>query len=157
MHVELTRFRVLPGKSRRVDEWLRMLNDRMRETLDTLEREQMKVEVIFRERIGNDEYLSWFAVQGEAGESVHTSPHELDRLHLEFWHECIDATGGAIDAVPQVVMVAPDVAEAMQWANPERCAKRWRGESSVKPMCSESSGAVTASEDESEESTTQPN
>ena len=38
MRVELTRFRVLPGKSERVDEWLRVLNERMPETLATLER-----------------------------------------------------------------------------------------------------------------------
>ena len=65
MRVELTRFRVLPGKSERVDEWLEMLNERMTETLGTLAREKMHVEVVFRERIGDEEFLSWFSIQGE--------------------------------------------------------------------------------------------
>jgi hypothetical protein len=134
MRVELTRFRVRSGKSERVDEWLGMLNERMPETVATLEREQMKVEVIFRERIGDEEYLSWFAIQGEAGESVHSSPHEVDRLHLEFWRECIDSSAGAVDAVPQVVMVPDDVARAMGWSAPADSALPWTNESSLKPM-----------------------
>ena len=134
MRVELTRFRIRPGKSGRVDEWLRMLNDRMPETLATLEREQMKIEVIFRELVEGEEYLSWFAVQGEGGESVHTSPHEVDQLHLAFWRECIDASAGAIDALAQVVMVPEEIARAMGWANPAGSALAWQAESSLKAM-----------------------
>ena len=48
MRVELTRVRVKEGKSARVDDWLKMLNDNMDEVIQTLDREQMKVEVIFR-------------------------------------------------------------------------------------------------------------
>jgi len=44
MRVELLRVRVKPGKSARVDEWLKMLNDDMKEVLQTLDREQMKLE-----------------------------------------------------------------------------------------------------------------
>ena len=54
MRVELTRVRVKPGKSGRVDEWLAMLNSRMDEVKETLVREEMHVEVIFRELIGED-------------------------------------------------------------------------------------------------------
>lgn len=134
MRVELTRFRILPGKEGRVDEWLRALNDRMPETLATLERERMKVEVIFRELVDGEQYLSWFAVQEEGGASVHTSEHEIDRLHMAFWRECIDADAGAIDATPQVVMVPDEVGRAMGWSSPASAAAAWRGESSVKPM-----------------------
>ena len=63
MKVELSRFRVKADKSERVTEWFAMLNNRMPEALQTLEREQMKIEVIFREMIGDDEYLFWFSVQ----------------------------------------------------------------------------------------------
>ena len=127
MRVELTRFRVLPGKSERVDEWLEMLNERMTETLATLAREKMHVEVVFRERIGDEEFLSWFSIQGE-GEKIETSPHEVDRLHLEYWRECIDETYGARDAVPQVVMVSHKVAEALEWADPKTSAIAWTRE-----------------------------
>ena len=101
-----------------------MLNERMPETLATLEREQMHVEVIFRERVGDDEFLSWFSIQGEGGERPETSPHELDRLHLEFWRECIDETYPAHDAVPQVVMVTDTVARAIKWADPRTFGSR---------------------------------
>ncbi len=118
MRVELTRVRVKEGKSARVDDWLKMLNEEMDEVIQTLDREQMKVEVIFREMIDGDEYLYWFSVQGEAGEEVNTSPFEVDRKHVAFHEECIDHGYGAHDAQPQVVMVPPYIAHAIGWDNP---------------------------------------
>lgn len=118
MLVELSRFRVKPGKSARVDEWLAMLNERMDEVKQTLVREEMKVEVIFREIIGKDEFLYWFSIQGEAGEHVRTSPFEVDRLHIAFHEECIDHEYGMRDAQPQVIMIPDAIAQAMDWHNP---------------------------------------
>ena len=118
MRVELTRVRVKEGKSARADDWLKMLNDNMDEVIQTLDREQMKVEVIFREMIDGDEYLYWFSVQGEAGEEVNTLPFEVDRQHIAFHEECIDHTYGAHDAQPQVVMVPPNIAHSLSWNNP---------------------------------------
>jgi hypothetical protein len=118
MLVELSRFKVKPGKSDRVDAWLQALNDRMSETLATLEREEMKFEVIFRELIGEDEYLTWVSVQGEDGAAVESSPHAIDHVHLAFWRECIDDEFGRHDAQPQVIMVPPAVAAAMAWPDP---------------------------------------
>jgi hypothetical protein len=118
MRVDMSRFRVVPGKAERVDAWLQMINDRMPETLATLEREAMKFEAIFRERIGADDYLTWVSVQDEKGADVGTSPHEVDRLHLAFWSECIDDTYGRHDAQPQVIMVPPGIAAAMDWPAP---------------------------------------
>ena len=118
MRVELTRVRVKEGKSARVDDWLKMLNDNMDEVIQTLDREQMKVEVIFREIIDGAEYLYWFSVQGEAGEEVNTSPFEVDRMHIAFHEECIDHQYGAHDAQSQVVMVPPNIARAIGWDNP---------------------------------------
>jgi hypothetical protein len=46
MKVELSRFRVRQGKSARVDDWMSMLNANLDEALHTLDREQMKFEVI---------------------------------------------------------------------------------------------------------------
>src|SRR6188508_2285915 len=118
MKVELSRFRVRPGKSSRVDEWLKMLNIHLGECLQTLTREKMKLEVIFREIIDGEDYLYWFSVQDDSGEAVHTSPFEVDRKHLEVHQECIDHEYGMRDAQPQVVMVPEPVALAMEWANP---------------------------------------
>jgi len=118
MKVELSRFRVKPDKSARVDDWLKMLNDNMDELVQTLEREQMKLEVIFREIIDGEEYLYWFSVQGEAGEGVETSPFEVDQKHIQFSEECLDHDYGMRDAQPQVIMVPDHIAKAMDWADP---------------------------------------
>jgi hypothetical protein len=118
MLVELSRFRVKPGKSARVDEWLAMLNERMDEVKQTLVREEMKAEVIFREIIGEDEFLYWCSIQGEAGEHVRTSPFEVDRLHIDFHEECIDHDYGMRDAQAQVIMIPDEIARAMGWPNP---------------------------------------
>ncbi|PSN11769.1 hypothetical protein C7293_22975 [filamentous cyanobacterium CCT1] len=113
MKVELTRFRVTPGKTAHVDAWMATLKARMDEVRATLEREQMLVEVIFRETIDGVEYLSWFSMQGESGEPVETSPHDLDRVHLDFWRDCIDPEFAPQDATPEVVMLPEAVAHAM--------------------------------------------
>ncbi len=55
MKVELSRVRVRQGKSTQVDELLNMLNTNMDEVLQTLDREQMKLEVIFWEMVQGKE------------------------------------------------------------------------------------------------------
>lgn len=118
MRVELTRFRIKPGKESRVDEWLAMLNNRLDEVKETLVREEMKVEVIFRELIGDDEYLTWFSIQGDSGADVNDSPHPLDRDHIAFHKECIDHNYGARDARPQVIMLPDTVSTCLGWPDP---------------------------------------
>lgn len=114
MIVELTRFRVKPGKSKKVDEWLEFLNENMEGVLLTLEREKMFVETIFREELDGCEYLYWYSVQGENGESVETSDHEIDKKHLEYWDECIDPTFGSKDLTTEVVMIPKRIQEVMK-------------------------------------------
>ncbi len=58
MNIELTRYRVKSGKSEKVTEWLKFLNDNMEDVLVTLEGEKMYVETIFREVLNGEEYLS---------------------------------------------------------------------------------------------------
>jgi hypothetical protein len=118
MKVELTRLRIKKGKSPRVDEWLKMINQRIDEAVATLDREQMKLEVIFREVIGEDDFLCWFTVQDEIGEPIETSPFDLDREHRQFGEECIDHDYGGHEAQPQVILVPAFVARAMNWTNP---------------------------------------
>lgn len=118
MKVELSRFKVKQGKSDRVDKWLEMLNENMEDIVQSLDREQMKLEVIFREIIDDQEYLYWFSVQGEYGEMADTSPFDVDKKHLEFHEECIDHSYGMRDAQAQVIMVPKQVATAMDWIDP---------------------------------------
>lgn len=57
MRVELTRFRVKPGKSERVDEWIDYINQNMDGVLRNLDDENMYVETIFREEFYGEEYI----------------------------------------------------------------------------------------------------
>jgi hypothetical protein len=113
MNVELTRFRVKKGKSQRVDEWLKFLNENMKDVLITLEDEKMFVETIFREEINGDEYLYWYSVQGEGGQKVEQSNHWVDKKHLEFWNECIDETFKPVDLKTEVVMIPEKIRKSM--------------------------------------------
>ena len=127
MKVQLTRFRIKPDKLSRADEWLQVLNERIDECVTTLEREKMYVEVVFRERYNGDDFLYWFTIQHESGQPLETSPHAIDQIHRAFGRECIDLTYGAVDPVPQVVMIPERVAAAMGWQRPHEAAIPWTG------------------------------
>lgn len=113
MNVELTRFKVKEGKSKIVDEWLLFLNENMKETLITLEKEKMYVETIFREVLNGDEYLYWYSVQGEDAQEVEESEHWIDKKHLEYWEECIDKNFKPIDLSTEVVMIPENIKKSM--------------------------------------------
>ena len=113
MNVECTRFRVKPGKTDKVSEWLAFLNDHMEDVLVTLEGEKMYVETIFREVLNGDEYLYWFSVQGTGGVEVEQSEHWIDKKHLEYWDECIDETYKPVDLQTEVVMISANVRSNM--------------------------------------------
>ncbi|WP_369902299.1 DUF6176 family protein [Bacillus manliponensis] len=114
MKVELTRFKVKKGKGQRVDEWMKLLNNHMKDVLLTLNDEKMYVETIFREIRDGDEYLYWYSVQGEGGIHVEQSQHEIDKQHVAFWYECIDEETPAVDMKTEVVMIQDTVKEAMK-------------------------------------------
>ena len=84
MKIEITRFKVKDGKSEVVDEWLKFLNDNIKDVLVTLEGEKMYVETIHREKWDDNEYLYWYSVQGEGGIDVNESNHWIDKKHLEY-------------------------------------------------------------------------
>lgn len=114
MNIELTRFRVKKGQSKRVDEWMAFLNEHMKDVLLTLEGEKMYVETIFREHLNGDEYLYWYSVQGEGGQDVETSNHWVDKKHIAFWNECIDKTFEPVDLKTEVVMIPDRIRKLMK-------------------------------------------
>jgi hypothetical protein len=134
MRVELTRFRIKPDKLARVDEWLSVINSRIKECVATLEREKMFVEVVFRERYKNEDFLYWFTIQHESGEPLETSPHEIDKVHQAFGRECIDLTYGKVDPVPQVILIPDAIAAAMNWTNPHTATLGWTGNETWKAI-----------------------
>lgn len=92
MKIELSRFKIKKGKEDLANEWMKILNDRIEESIETMNREKMYVEAIFEEIINGEKYLSWFSIQGEDGKTCTTSEHELDKIHIKYWKECIDDT-----------------------------------------------------------------
>ena len=74
----LFRAEVVEGESATVDEWMAMLNDRLDETVAILDRERMGIEIVFRQRDGDDEYVYWIVVRGDS-EHVATSTAHLCR------------------------------------------------------------------------------
>lgn len=114
MNVELQKFRVKPGMSEKTDEWLRFLNEHMTDTLLTLEGEKMFVESIHRETVNGIDYLYWYSIQGPGGSSVYESDSPVDKIHLQYWAECIDDSyhGPVIPA--KVVMIPNKVRRAME-------------------------------------------
>jgi len=87
---EFTTFAVKKGKETRAEEWMQTLIARRQECIQTLEREGMHYECIFKCFRGDRMYLSWFSVQSIGGPDVQDSPHPIDKTHLEFWNECVD-------------------------------------------------------------------
>ena len=111
MKVELSRIRIKDGMSRWVDEWFATLNARKAACIETLDREKMFVESIFREKIGDEEFLYWFSIQGENGESLETSPFPIDAIHRAFGVECVDRSYPRMDIDAEVVFLNPKIEE----------------------------------------------
>jgi len=114
MNIELTRFRVRPGKTAMVDEWMELLNSNMPAVLETLEQEKMYVETIFSENIDGVEYLYWYSIQGENGVDVQESNHEIDKAHLKYWKECIDPDYAPKELLARVHMIPERIRNLMK-------------------------------------------
>ncbi|MBR5969044.1 MAG: hypothetical protein IK016_01715 [Lachnospiraceae bacterium] len=112
MNIELSRFRVKEGRSKTVDEWMAFLNENMSDVLLTLDGERMHVETIFREKSGDAEYLYWYSIQSEGGQTVAQSESWIDKRHLEFWDQCID-NSSQVDMTMVVSMIPQRVLSAM--------------------------------------------
>lgn len=109
MDIELSRFRVLPGKMAVVEQWLAFLNENLDAVVQTLEGENMLVETIFHEHLDGSDFLYWFSIQGQGGIDVQESEHWVDKKHLEYWRECIDESYTNVDLKPRVAMLPETV------------------------------------------------
>jgi dsDNA-binding SOS-regulon protein len=112
--VELSRGKVLPGASAEADRWMQMLDDRLDECVATLDRERMAIEIVFRLREGEDEYLYWVSVHGADGEGLDLD-NAIDRDHLAQAKRTKEP--GWVEAQPQVLMLPDPVRKAvLYWA-----------------------------------------
>ncbi|MFI5200852.1 MAG: DUF6176 family protein [Candidatus Kapaibacterium sp.] len=114
MKIELSRIRIKDGKSARVDEWLATLNARKAECIETLEREKVFVESIFRHKDGEEEFIYWFIVQGDDAPTLESSPFPIDAIHWAFAEECLDRSYPRFDIDAEVALFAPQILEIVQ-------------------------------------------
>ncbi len=114
MNIELMRFRVKPGKTEQVDQWIEFLNNNMPAVLETLDGEKMYVETIFSETLDAVQYLYWYSIQGEGGIEVRDSTHWIDEIHLKYWDECIDPEFTPQTLTPRVSMIPQRIQEQMR-------------------------------------------
>lgn len=96
-------------------EWMGMLNDRLDEATETLAREQTALELAFLDTDEDgQQWLVWLQIQGEAGESITTSPHEIDTDHIAYAERCKEP--GWRLAEPQLLLAPKLVKDALQRA-----------------------------------------
>jgi len=112
--VALHRARIRPGMEHEATEWMQMLNDRLDEAVDTLARERMAIEMVFRSSEPDGDYLTWVTVRGQ-GESVESSNHQLDIDHVAYDQRVREP--GWIVAEPQLLLLPKPVRDAVyRWA-----------------------------------------
>jgi hypothetical protein len=111
---EFMSFPIQRGKEARSQEWMDALRQHHAECLQTLDREAMHFESIFRSELNGVTYLSWFSVQGTSGAHVATSPFAIDKLHLQFWDECVDRSLAPLEFQHVVDFIPPSVLAAIE-------------------------------------------
>jgi len=85
-----------------------MLNRRLDEAVATLDRERMGIELVFRSREGDDEFLYWVVVRGD-GADVATSTALLDADHRAYDERCREPGWEVAEAQ---LMLLPDSVRA---------------------------------------------
>lgn len=89
VRAQLFRFELQAGAEPTFETWMEYLRTHHADVLETLDRERMYVEGIFRDREREPRVIYWLAVQGDAGAPVETSSHEVDRVHVEFMRKTL--------------------------------------------------------------------
>jgi hypothetical protein len=114
LSVELSRAKLLPGRSAEADRWMQMLNDRVDECVATLDRERMALEIVFRLQEDGDDYLYWVSIYGPGGSGLDESI-PIDRDHVEMGKAAKEP--GWVEAEPQFLLLPDPVREAiLGWA-----------------------------------------
>lgn len=111
LRVRCKRRRIRPGMGPEAERWMQMLNDRLGEAVQTLERERVAIELVFRE----GDSLVWVMIQGEGGASIDDSPFEIDAEHAAFAERCI-VPGGQEAELQLLLLPAPVQAAVLRWA-----------------------------------------
>jgi Family of unknown function (DUF6176) len=105
--------RIRVGKAGRVGDWMRFLEAHEREAVESLEREHMYVEGIFRDRVNGTEVVYWLPVPGAGGKSDFDSPMAIDKEHLKFLREVMKK-GGQTELAVESSLIAPFILDTIR-------------------------------------------
>lgn len=102
----------MPGMEEETHRWMEMLNGRLDEATETLDRERTVLELAFIETDEADQaWLIWLQIQGEGGEPISTSPFAIDDDHIAFARRCKEP--GWHLAEPQLLLAPEPVRRAL--------------------------------------------
>ena len=107
---EFMTFTIKLGMEAEAEAWMRVLAERKAECVETLDRERMHYECVFKSHQNGRMRLSWFTVHGLTGERPRSSTHPIDKLYLEYWDKCIDMEVPA-EILKHVISILPDTIE----------------------------------------------
>ena len=89
LKVTLYRYELKPDKLDHFEDWIQFEHAHHAETVETLEREKMYFEAIFRDRVNQKDVIYWLAINGEGGGTGETSPLEIDKKYDQFERETL--------------------------------------------------------------------
>ncbi len=112
LQVKLHRVLIKDGESGHFSDWLRFLDAHHGESVATLAREHMYVEAMFRDPKNEPNVLYWLEVSDAGGAHADTSNYEVDRVHVQYMHQVLDAKSWSV-LDTRNLLVAPFVEAAI--------------------------------------------
>lgn len=112
LEASLLRFELQPGVEPTFRDWMQFLRDEHPAVLETLDRERMYVEGIFRDPAREPRVIYWLVVRGTGGASSDTSEHPVDRKHVEFMGRVL-RKGSRSQLSTENWLLAPFIAKAI--------------------------------------------
>ncbi|MYL16370.1 DUF6176 family protein [Halorubrum distributum] len=91
--VVLTKQRIEPGKTERLEAWAREIRDRESEAIETLRNERMHSETAFVEHADDGDYLVYYMKAEDidaAYEAYEESSHDIDEEHKRVLTEVLE-------------------------------------------------------------------
>jgi hypothetical protein len=89
LHATLYRFRLDTANMPVYREWVHWHHDAYRPMIETLEREKMYFESVFRDTVNEPRFIYWLAIDGEGGGTSSTSTSDIDRKHVEYMKQIL--------------------------------------------------------------------
>lgn len=116
LRVELFRARIKECESAATDRWMAMLNNRLDECVATLDRDRMALELVFRHRGDDSDWLYWWVcVRGLDGVDL-DDDIPIDRDHAAYMRQCKEP--GWEQADPQLLLAPAHIRNALlSWAH----------------------------------------